>query len=127
MASRCKWNDVQGEYFNILTGVKQGGVLSPRLFAIYVDDLIKKLRARGIGCHIIEMFVACLFFADDLCLISPTRSAMQELLSLCEEYCSEFNLTFNAKKSKIRQLSPYYLTAMLSILLTNGDILVQLL
>ena len=100
MASRCKWNDVQGEYFDVLTGVKQGGVLSPRLFAIYVDDLIIKLRARGIGCHIIEMFVACLFFADDLCLISPTRSAMQELLSLCEEYCSEFNLTFNAKKSK---------------------------
>ena len=46
------------------------------------------------------MFVACLFFADDLCLISPTRSAMQELLNLCQEYCSEFNLTFNAKKSK---------------------------
>ena len=100
MASRCRWNDVHGEYFDVLTGVKQGGVLSPRLFAIYVDDLIIKLRARGIGCHIIEMFVACLFFADDLCLISPTRSAMQELLSLCEEYCSEFNLTFNAKKSK---------------------------
>ena len=100
IASRCKWNGEFGEYFSVLTGVKQGGVLSPRLFAIYVDDLIKKLRARGIGCHIIEMFVACLFFADDLCLISPTRSAMQELLNLCQEYCSEFNLTFNEKQGQ---------------------------
>ena len=48
----------------------------------------------------IEIFVACLFFADDLCLLSPTRSAMQEMLDVCYEYCCEFNLTFNTKKSK---------------------------
>ena len=100
MAARCRWNGAYGNYFDVLTGVKQGGVLSPRLFAIYVDDLIKILRSKGIGCHIIEMFVACLFFADDLCLLSPTRSAMQELLDVCQKYCSEFNLTFNTKKSK---------------------------
>ena len=75
--------------------MKQGGVLSPRLFAIYVDDLIRLLRSKGIGCHMIEMFVACLFFADDLCLISPTKSTMQELLDVCQKYCSEINLTFN--------------------------------
>ena len=100
MAARCKWNGVHGTYFDVLTGVKQGGVLSPRLFTIYVDDLIKLLRSKGIGSHIIDIFVACLFFADDLCLISPTRSAMQEMLDLCHEYCTEFNLTFNTKKSK---------------------------
>ena len=81
--------------FDVLTGVKQGGVLSPRLIAIYVDNLIRLLRSKGIGCHIIEMFVACLFFADDLCLISPTKSTMQELLDVCQKYCSEINLTFN--------------------------------
>ena len=100
MAARCKWNGVHGTYFDVLTGVKQGGVLSPRLFTIYVDDLIKLLRSKGIGSHIIDIFVACLFFADDLCLISPTRSAMQEMLDLCHEYCTEINLTFNTKKSK---------------------------
>ena len=66
-----------------------------------MDDLIDRLRKRGIGCHIIDIFVACLFYADDLCLLSPTRSAMQEMLCICQEYCSEFCLTFNIKKSKI--------------------------
>ena len=100
MKSRCRWNGVLGEYFDVITGVKQGGVFSPRLFTVYVDDLILKLRERGIGCHILGLFVACIFFADDLCLITPTREAMQQLLELCREYCDDFNLSFNAKKSK---------------------------
>ena len=100
MKSRCSWNGTLGEYFDVTTGVKQGGVLSPRLFTVYVNDLILKLRARGIGCHIIGIFVACIMFADDLCLITPTRESMQQMLDVCREYCSEFNLSFNAKKSK---------------------------
>ena len=63
--------------------------------------LIDRLKKRGIGCHIIDLFVACLFYADDLCLIAPTRSSMQEMLTICQEYCSEFCLTFNVKKSKV--------------------------
>ena len=46
------------------------------------------------------MFLACLFFADDLCLIAPTRGSMQKLLHVCEEFCTEFCLSFNAKKLK---------------------------
>ena len=41
----------------------------------------------------------CLF-ADDLCLIAPTRKAMQMMLDICQDYCLEFCLSFNAKKSK---------------------------
>ena len=48
----------------------------------------------------IDIFVACIMFADDLCLISPTRESMQQMLDICHEYCNDFNLTFNAKKSK---------------------------
>ena len=101
MRSRCQWRGSFSEYFDVLTGTKQGGVISPRIFTLYVDDLIARLRKRGIGCHIIELFIACLFYADDLCLIAPTRSAMQELINCCQEYCEEFCLSFNVKKSKI--------------------------
>ena len=101
MKSRCQWRGTFSEYFDVLTGTKQGGVISPRIFTLYMDDLIDRLKKRGIGCHLIDLFVACLFYADDLCLIAPTRSAMQEMLNLCQEYCSEFCLTFNVKKSKV--------------------------
>ena len=48
----------------------------------------------------LSIFLACVMFADDVALLAPTRGAMQELISLCETYCSEFCLTFNTDKTK---------------------------
>ena len=44
--------------------------------------------------------MTCIMYADDLCLLAPTRGAMQKLISICVEYCAEFCLSFNVKKSK---------------------------
>jgi len=58
------WNNILGqifgESFSILCGVSQGGVLSPVLFSIYVDDLIKRLRhsAHGItACTVVQAVI----------------------------------------------------------------------
>ena len=91
---------LKADYFRVLSGTKQGGILSPRISTMYMDGLISLLRRKGVGCHILQVFLACIFYADDLCLITPIRGAMQELLSICEEYCRMFCLSFNAKKSK---------------------------
>ena len=48
----------------------------------------------------IGIFCACLLYADDLCLLAPSRGAMQEILTICELFCSEYCLSFNIKKSK---------------------------
>ena len=82
-------------------GTKQGGILSPDLFSIYIDDLIKRLRELKLGCHIIDYFLACILFADDMTLIAPTRESMQSLIDACAQYCLEFCLTFKVKKSKV--------------------------
>ena len=52
-------------------------------------------------------FVAAILFADKLCLMAPTRKSMQMLLTICEEYCSEYCLTINAKKVKLWFLVTY--------------------
>ena len=44
-------------FFTILNGVRQGGILSPKLFSVYMDDLSKLLINSGIGC-----------FIDNVCL-----------------------------------------------------------
>jgi len=41
--------------FDVACGVRQGGVLSPFLFAVYVGELIERLRASGSGIYIGEL------------------------------------------------------------------------
>ena len=47
-----KWGQATSDYFTISNGVRQGSTLSPRLFAVYVDDLSKQLIHARSGCFI---------------------------------------------------------------------------
>jgi len=57
--------------FNVDVGVRQGSVLSPYLFAIYVDDLAKLCQYKR-GVYII-------LYADDILLIASSLSELQHL------------------------------------------------
>ena len=70
-------------------------------FAMYMHDLIEKLRGSGYGTYVIQMCLACIFFADDIVLLSPSRHGLQQLLNICFVYCEKFCLDFNVKKCKI--------------------------
>ena len=48
---------MMSEFLVAANGVKQGGVISPVLFCIYIDDLLLKLADSGIGCYIGSSFV----------------------------------------------------------------------
>ena len=54
----------------VLNGVRQGGILSPITFSIYMDVLPLILSENGIGCHIDDLCINHVFYmyADDLCL-----------------------------------------------------------
>ena len=46
------------QFFSATNGVKQGGVLyAPRLFNVYLNELLSKLRENGLGCHMNGQFV----------------------------------------------------------------------
>ena len=72
----------------MLKGVKQGGVLSPILFCVYIDGLLSRLKCAGIGCHIGLYFVGGLAYADDIVLLAPTVDALRRMLKLCDNYAS---------------------------------------
>ena len=59
------------------------------------------LRNMRIGCHIINYFIACILFADDVTLIAPTRGALQKMINACAAYCSKYCLKFNVGKTKV--------------------------
>jgi len=97
---RVSWAGVMSNYFTALNGVKQGGVVSPILFCIYIDDLLLSLARSGVGCYIGLNFVGAIAYADDIVLISPTPFAMRRLLSICDDYALQYDIIFNASKSK---------------------------
>ena len=63
---RVKWSDTTSPQFTVMNGVKQGGVLSPILFAIYTEGLLKRLEDTGVGCHMGCRFTGALAYADDI-------------------------------------------------------------
>ena len=66
---QIKWNMISEKY-GIANDVKQGGVLSPILFGIYMDNFIKRLKDSNIGCKIGDNYVGVFCYADDLTLIN---------------------------------------------------------
>ena len=88
--------------FTVRNGVKQGGVLSPLLFAISTDSILKRLEEAGVGCHRGgEHFTGVLAYADDITLLSPSMSVLRTLSKVGEEYATEFDVTFMAKKAVV--------------------------
>jgi hypothetical protein len=78
-----KWGTAVSFKFNVSNGVRQGGVLSPTLFTLYMDDLNERLNATIVGCHIADKCVNNLWYADDAALLSPSVRSMNTLLKVC--------------------------------------------
>ena len=59
-----RWNGTMLKSFPVNNGVKQGAVLSPRLFCVYIDELFDILRKKQTGCWVNDKFIGIVGFAD---------------------------------------------------------------
>jgi len=79
------------QFFKLEYGVRQGLVLSPLLFAVYVDELAKSCDCTH-GVYLV-------IYADDILLLSPTVTELQNMLYNCERELDALDLVINVKKS----------------------------
>jgi hypothetical protein len=97
---RVLWNGEHSNCFSVKNGVKQGAIVSPILFCVYLDVLLNELKKAGLGCFVGTWFAAALAYADDIILMAPSARAMRGMLAICDNFAKEFCVTFNNTKSK---------------------------
>ena len=94
-----KWGNITSSFFNVSNGVRQGGILSPYLFAIYVDDLSEQLNGLKVGLYMCNTPANHIYYADDLCVMAPSPAGLQTILDVCYRYAVDNDIVFNQLKS----------------------------
>ena len=104
------WCGTKSKPFNVSCGIRQGAVLSPILFSIYINDLFNVLSCSGYGCHINGLFYGIVGYADDLVLLSPDLHGLQSMFDIAKTFLDELGLKISVnqiepKKSKTKCLA----------------------
>ena len=90
------------EWFSIGKGVRQGCILSPYLFNIYSEQIIRNaLEDQLEGIKIGGLNLNNLRYADDTTLIADGKESLISLISKVKEESEKFGLRLNVKKTKI--------------------------
>lgn len=99
-------NNQQSEEFLTTYGLRQGGVLSPLLFNVVMDDIIKKTKEKTtklyVGHNKLQpVRVSVCAFADDVAIFAKSEKDLQENLNRWKVELEKWNMKINAKKTKV--------------------------
>ena len=118
-----RWQSFFSYKFDLFCGVRQGGILSPYLFAVFIDDVIEHVTAKNIGCTYHLVNVSIFLYADDILLLAPSVHSLQILLEACEAKLKELDLAINVNKSVCTRIGPRCLVNCCPLMLSDGKML----
>ena len=101
-----RWCNEFSQSFNVSNGVRQGSILSPTLFNVYIDCLSKELLNAKFGCIFNGSCFNHLVYADDTVLLAPSPTALQKLINICINFAHSHSLLYNEKKTKYMCIRP---------------------
>ena len=97
---KVKWKDASSSYSHLETGVRQGGIISPFLFNVYINDIINDIASTNCGCMMGITRLNILVYADDIVLLAQSITEMERLYSKLCNSIDNLKLSVNKTKTK---------------------------
>ena len=91
--------------FQLSNSTRQGSVISPAIWCVYCEALISEVRTQGLGCRMYDIFVGITVYADDVILLAPSRSALQEMLEVTDKFADKHNIVFSTHEDPVKSKS----------------------
>jgi hypothetical protein len=112
-------NGIRDRTLRTTTGVKQGGPLSPKLFSVYVSEMVDKIATKYNSGSKLDHNI--ILYADDTTLIAKSQEELQRLVNEIHEYCTVHGIKININKTKCMVVGNR-LESSLKITLENVDL-----
>ena len=80
--ARVRWGTSSDRYFYINTGLRQGGILSPFLFKVYIDDILNTINKLNVGCKLGVTNLNIMAYADDMVLLANNLSSLDNIFEI---------------------------------------------
>ena len=74
------------QWFEVEGGLRQGSVLSPLLYSIFMMDLVNELEDSGDGARVEEAYCGMLMFADNMAMVAESEEGLGRMLDKADAY-----------------------------------------
>ncbi len=82
-------------------GVRQGCVMSPNLFSLFINGMAEEIKAAAKGIAWAGKRLCLLMFADDVVLLAEEEKDLETMLEVAHRYSKRWRFQFNAAKCKV--------------------------
>ena len=97
MSGKVKVTEAKSEVFGVTRGLRQGCVLSPLLFSLYINS-VKKLRVAGVGVACRGRLITALLHADDAVLFAESEEEMRVSLGILSEWFRQWSVKLTCRE-----------------------------
>ena len=100
--AKIRTKEGESDFFPFRKAVLQGETLSPKLWTIFLDDLVETMhKSKLLTCNVGKARIHLLIYADDIVLLSTNAPELQEKIDILKSYLEYNDLKINLKKTNL--------------------------